>query len=307
MRAAWKAVLFDLDGTLIETAPEIANAVNDTLAHLGLAPVEQSLVDGWIGHGTGELLVKALAYRQNASLQAVRLSPELAAIRSTFNGHYQSRCGTSSQLYPGVRETLVALREGGCRLAVVTNKEAHYTDIVLRAHDLLPLRYPQFSPLLAYHLAYVPLVLHRAVRVLCNSEATAREVHGRLGVSARRLEPIRLGFDPGLLRPLGLEREPFFLVLGRQCGPSSGADRTSLMFSLRDEAGALHRALAPFRRFRINMTKIESRPSKRKAWEYFFFADIDGHAEDTKVAKAIEMLGQHCSFVKILGSYPNGE
>jgi chorismate mutase/prephenate dehydratase len=98
-----------------------------------------------------------------------------------------------------------------------------------------------------------------------------------------------------------------FLVLGRQCGPSSGADRTSLMFSLRDEAGALHRALAPFRRFRINMTKIESRPSKRKAWEYFFFADIDGHAEDTKVAKAIEMLGQHCSFVKILGSYPNGE
>jgi phosphoglycolate phosphatase len=137
--AAWKAVLFDLDGTLIETAPEIANAVNDTLAHLGLAPVEQSLVDGWIGHGTGELLVKALAYRQNASLQAVRLSPELAAIRSTFNGHYQSRCGTSSQLYPGVRETLVALREGGCRLAVVTNKEAHYTEIVLRAHDLLPL------------------------------------------------------------------------------------------------------------------------------------------------------------------------
>jgi phosphoglycolate phosphatase len=137
--AAWKAVLFDLDGTLIETAPEIANAVNDTLAHLGLAPVEQSLVDGWIGHGTGELLVKALAYRQNASLQAVRLSPELAAIRSTFNGHYQSRCGTSSQLYPGVRETLVALREGGCRLAVVTNKEAHYTDIVLRAHGLLPL------------------------------------------------------------------------------------------------------------------------------------------------------------------------
>jgi glycosyltransferase involved in cell wall biosynthesis len=86
---------------------------------------------------------------------------------------------------------------------------------VVLAHDLLPLRYPQLSPLLAYHLAYVPLVLHRAVRVLCNSEATAREVHGRLRVPARRLVPIRLGFDPGLLRPLGLERQPFFLVLGR--------------------------------------------------------------------------------------------
>jgi len=86
---------------------------------------------------------------------------------------------------------------------------------VVLAHDLLPLRYPQLSPLLAYHLAYVPLVLHRAVRVLCNSEATAREVHGRLGVPARRLVPIRLGFDPGRLRPLGREREPFVLVLGR--------------------------------------------------------------------------------------------
>ncbi|MFM7171248.1 MAG: glycosyltransferase family 4 protein [Cyanobium sp.] len=86
---------------------------------------------------------------------------------------------------------------------------------VVLAHDLLPLRYPQPSPLLAYHLAYVPLVLHQSVRVLCNSEATAREVHGRLGVPARRLVPIRLGFDPGRLRPLGREREPFFLVLGR--------------------------------------------------------------------------------------------
>ncbi|MGB7564134.1 MAG: glycosyltransferase family 1 protein [Prochlorococcaceae cyanobacterium] len=86
---------------------------------------------------------------------------------------------------------------------------------IVLAHDLLPLRYPQLTPLLAYHLAYVPLVLHRAVRVLCNSEATAREVHGRLGVPASRLVPIRLGFNPGQLRPLGLERQPFFLVLGR--------------------------------------------------------------------------------------------
>ena len=100
-----------------------------------------------------------------------------------------------------------------------------------------------------------------------------------------------------------------FLVLGHQCPPPSGkgTDRTSLMFSIRDEAGALHRSLAPFRRFRINMTKIESRPSKRKAWEYFFFVDCDGHAEEPKVAKAIAMLGQHCSFVKVLGSYPNSD
>ena len=98
-----------------------------------------------------------------------------------------------------------------------------------------------------------------------------------------------------------------FLVLGRQCSPPTGDDRTSLMLSVADKAGALHEAIAAFRRQKINMTKIESRPSKRKAWEYFFFIDCEGHAQDKKVAKAIRLLGAHCNFVKVLGSYPNME
>ncbi len=98
-----------------------------------------------------------------------------------------------------------------------------------------------------------------------------------------------------------------FVVLGRTVPPPSGADRTSLLFSITDKAGALHSALAPFRRLKINMTKIESRPSKRKAWEYYFFADVDGHSSEEKLATAVKELGRHCSFVKILGSYPNGD
>lgn len=98
-----------------------------------------------------------------------------------------------------------------------------------------------------------------------------------------------------------------FLVLGRKCPPPTGKDRTSVMFSTRDEAGALHRALFPFRRYKLNMSKIESRPSKRKAWEYFFFVDCDGHQEDKRVAKAIHQLELHCAFVKVLGSYPQAE
>ncbi len=98
-----------------------------------------------------------------------------------------------------------------------------------------------------------------------------------------------------------------FLVLGRQCSPPTGRDRTRLMFSILHEVGALHRALAPIRRSKINMTRIESRPSKRKAWEYFFFLDIDGHIEESIVARAIQQLGKHCNFVKVLGSYPNAD
>jgi chorismate mutase / prephenate dehydratase len=98
-----------------------------------------------------------------------------------------------------------------------------------------------------------------------------------------------------------------FLVLGRQVSPSTGHDRTSLMLSISHEVGALHSALAAFRRYRLNMTRIESRPSKRKAWEYYFFVDCDGHMNDTRVAKAIQLLNEHCNLVKVLGSYPNSE
>ena len=66
-------------------------------------------------------------------------------------------------------------------------------------------------------------------------------------------------------------------------------------------------ALAAFRKHKINLSKIESRPSKRRAWEYFFFIDCTGHYQEPKLAKAIEELGKHCHFVKILGSYPNTE
>jgi len=98
-----------------------------------------------------------------------------------------------------------------------------------------------------------------------------------------------------------------FLVLGRQCSPPTGRDRTSLMLSITHEVGALHQALAAFRRFKLNMTKIESRPNKRRAWEYYFFVDCEGHKEDRKVAKAIVELEKQCNFVKVLGSYPNSD
>lgn len=95
-----------------------------------------------------------------------------------------------------------------------------------------------------------------------------------------------------------------FLVIGHNACPPSGRDRTSLMFSLQDKPGALSAAIEPFGRLGLNLSKIESRPSKRRAWEYFFFVDVDGHSQDEKLIKALADLEKHCSFVKILGSYP---
>lgn len=132
----WKAIFFDLDGTLVETAPEIADAVNDTLRHFDWPTVDQAEVDRWIGHGTRELLIMALAKVSDQSMDQVRQSALLREALPIFDRYYQQRCGTRSQLYPYVRDTLRALRERGCRLAVVTNKEGRYTDTVLQAHQL---------------------------------------------------------------------------------------------------------------------------------------------------------------------------
>jgi len=96
-----------------------------------------------------------------------------------------------------------------------------------------------------------------------------------------------------------------FLVIGRKSPPRTGNDKTSIMFSVQDRVGALHDCIASFKKFKINMTKIESRPNRQKAWEYYFFVDFLGHADDPRVKKALAELAKHTMFVKILGSYPN--
>jgi len=97
-----------------------------------------------------------------------------------------------------------------------------------------------------------------------------------------------------------------FLVISKEFPKRTGSDRTSIMFSIKDRPGALYDILTPFKRAKINLTKIESRPSKRRAWEYIFFVDMEGHIEDKKVKKAIEDMAEQCLYLKILGSYPRG-
>jgi chorismate mutase/prephenate dehydratase len=97
-----------------------------------------------------------------------------------------------------------------------------------------------------------------------------------------------------------------FLVLGRKILRPSGADRTTLLLSAGDtqKPGALQRLLEPLARHRISMSRIESRPSRRRKWDYVFFIDIDGHAEDANVKQALRALKKRASLFRVLGSYP---
>lgn len=151
----WPVVLFDLDGTLVDSASDIAAAVNRLLAELGHEQVDEATVRSWIGDGARQLITQAL--RHAGDLQ------DVDAVMPRFMRHYADCLLLDPRLYPGVEATLSALRANGVRMAVCTNKPAQfvppllealgiatYFDAVLGAGDL-PERKPHPLPLL--HLA----------------------------------------------------------------------------------------------------------------------------------------------------------
>ncbi len=95
-----------------------------------------------------------------------------------------------------------------------------------------------------------------------------------------------------------------FLILGTQDTVATGADKTSILVYTENRPGALFRVLEPFEKYQLSLTKIETRPSKKEAWEYVFFIDFEGHVEDAATKKLFAALEQGAVVVKILGSYP---
>lgn len=141
-----RLVMYDLDGTLLDTVGEIALAVNLALAEAGAAPVDERQVRGWIGHGAARLI--------EAVWQATRPGLAVEALMASFSRHYQAVAGQSCQPFPHVLETLADVHARGVKQAVITNKESSFTRQVLARHgmtdwfeliiggDTLPVRKP---------------------------------------------------------------------------------------------------------------------------------------------------------------------
>jgi chorismate mutase / prephenate dehydratase len=146
------------------------------------------------------------------------------------------------------------------------------------------------------------------VGVSSNAEGArrARDEHGTAAIAGRAAAEV---YSLNVLaneiedRPDNTTR---FLVVGRKLFSASGVDRTTLLVSTSDtdDAGALFQLLEPLAKHRVNMTRIESRPSRRRKWDYVFFIDIEGHVSDPPVAEALAALESRASLFKVLGSYP---
>jgi chorismate mutase/prephenate dehydratase len=152
--------------------------------------------------------------------------------------------------------------------------------------------------------------LPEAERVAVSSNAEgarrARDEHGSAAIAGETAAEI-YGLD---ILAREIEDQPDnttrFLVIGRKLLRPSGADKTTLMVSAghTEQPGALFRLLEPLAKHGISLTRIESRPSRRRKWDYVFFMDIEGHAEDPPVAEALADLRKRASLFRILGSYP---
>ncbi len=140
----------------------------------------------------------------------------------------------------------------------------------------------------------------RAVE-MAEKDPESGAIASRLAASLYDLEIIAEGIEDNV------QNFTRFLVIGKSYPAKSGQDKTSILFSIRDRVGALHDMLVPFRENNINLTKIESRPTKLRAWEYIFFVDFIGHIEDENVRRALRQLEKECLLLKILGSYPRSE
>ena len=98
-----------------------------------------------------------------------------------------------------------------------------------------------------------------------------------------------------------------FVVIGKHCGGRSNNAKTSVLFAVKDKVGALWEVLGIFREYNLNLSNIKSRPSHTKAWEYVFFADLEGHVEDEAMKAALDEVEDKCVYLKILGSYPKAQ
>lgn len=151
--------------------------------------------------------------------------------------------------------------------------------------------------------------LPQAERVAVSSNAEgARRARDERGTAAIAGETAAEIYGLGVLAPKIEDQDDNttrFLVVGRSLLRPSGDDRTTLMVSPGDDdAGALLRLLEPLAKHSVSMTRIESRPSRKRKWHYVFFIDIDGHADDVPVAKALAALQQRASLFRVVGSYP---
>jgi chorismate mutase/prephenate dehydratase len=211
-----------------------------------------------------------------------------------------------------VSHTLDLFVDSPLTIAAEIHVPIHH-DLLSKSGDLRAVRAVHSHPqALAQCRGWLELNLPNAAQHSTHSTAQAAEQAARdddlaaiaspVAAELYQLKVVRSGIEDHV------DNTTRFLVISKRGSRRSSRDITSILFSIkRDQVGALYKALEPFYQHGVNLTRIESRPTRVRVWEYVFFCDFEGHVDDAKVAAAIAELRPRCDFVKVLGSYPQAE
>jgi chorismate mutase/prephenate dehydratase len=323
-------------------AAEIGRAKTGSGLPVGDPAREKEILDRVKAENPGPLddravsAVFASVIRECRSLQAPASAAFLGPVASFSHQAAVTVCGHGVALHPldSIPEVFDEVESGRCSLGIVP-VENSTEGIVTHTLDCFPesnlsivgevvlairLALLSRSPLTEVRTVYShPQALAQCRRYLASrlpgaevgevssTAAAAKLAAGEVGAAAVGSEVAGELYG---LSVVGEGIEDFhhnrtrFLVIGRGAPPPTGSDRTSLLISLKHRPGVLSAALAPLAEAGINLTKIESRPSKEKAWEYLFFIDVDGHRDDMALKAAMKAMEADCHQLRVLGSYP---
>ena len=318
--------------------------LKDSEAHLHTPASEAEIIDRLTKHNTGPFPTDAIRplYREIMSASLSLEGPQKVAYlgpRATFTHMAcMQKFGASAQYVPvnSIKEVFSEVERGRANFGVVPIENTtegvvnHTLDMFIDSNLLI---YGEVLQEVAHHLAVeersdrrhyedfipIPMPLRnvatgwKRIFLTCRRPRwPVRRVRQNCASMIPRLPPSPRSWPAQLygLKVITARIEDNinnftrFLVLSQKPPERTGRDKTSLMLSIKDKVGALYDLLRPFASHGLNMTKIESRPSRRKAWEYIFFVDIEGHIDEERVKKAMEEVKSRCLFMKILGSYP---
>ena len=208
------------------------------------------------------------------------------AINHTLDMFMNSPLAICSEIYFPIRHSLLSIKSGLKGIEKIYSKP----EVFGQCRKWIEKNVPLARLIEASSTAKAAEIVSKHSDMACIASELAAERYG-LNVLATSIEDSATNVTR-------------FLVIGKEMSKVSGRDKTSIMFSVKDRTGILHDMLGIFKKQGINLTKIESRPSKIRLWKYYFFVDMDGHSESPHVRKAIKDLGRKCHFVKMLGSYP---
>lgn len=207
-----------------------------------------------------------------------------------------------------VQQNLDLLAEGEARVCgEITIPVAHYllANVPL---DQVRLVYSHPQPAAQCRRWLVENLPGRDVIHVASTARAAEQAAAERGAAAvaTRLAAETYGLDilAENIQDYGSNFTRFFVISMQASRQPTGRDKTAICFSIRDRVGALRDVVQVFADAGLNLSSIQSRPSRRRAWDYLFFIEVDGHAAEPLVAEALRTVEQHCVFLKVLGAWP---